>query len=47
MKIHGTQEAEIAALISDNWQGRGLGKELLGAPAVGGGGPTFCRTTAA
>jgi acetyltransferase len=29
MKIHGTQEAEIAALISDNWQGRGLGKELL------------------
>jgi acetyltransferase len=29
MKIHGTQEAEIAALISDLWQGRGLGKELL------------------
>jgi acetyltransferase len=29
MKIHGTQEAEIAALISDNFQGRGLGKELL------------------
>jgi len=29
MKIHGTQEAEIAALISDGWQGRGLGKELL------------------
>ena len=29
MKIHGTQEAEIAVLISDNWQGRGLGKELL------------------
>jgi len=29
MKIHGTEEAEIAALISDNWQGRGLGKELL------------------
>ena len=30
MKIHGTQEAEIAALISDHWQGRGLGRELLG-----------------
>jgi acetyltransferase len=29
MKIHGTQEPEIAALISDNWQGRGLGRELL------------------
>jgi acetyltransferase len=29
MKIHGTGEAEIAVLISDNWQGRGLGRELL------------------
>jgi acetyltransferase len=29
MKIHGTGEAEIAVLISDHWQGRGLGKELL------------------
>jgi acetyltransferase len=29
MKIHGTREAEIAVLISDHWQGRGLGKELL------------------
>jgi acetyltransferase len=29
MKIHGTPEAEIAVLISDHWQGRGLGKELL------------------
>jgi acetyltransferase len=29
MKIHGTREAEIAVLISDNWQGRGLGRELL------------------
>ena len=29
MKIHGTNEAEIAALISDQWQGRGLGKELI------------------
>jgi len=30
MKIHGTSEAEVAVLISDQWQNRGLGKELLG-----------------
>jgi acetyltransferase len=29
MKTHGTGEAEIAVLISDVWQGRGLGRELL------------------
>ena len=29
MKIHGTRDAEIAVLISDHFQGRGLGKELL------------------
>jgi acetyltransferase len=29
MKIHGTNEAEVAAVVSDQWQGRGLGKELL------------------
>ena len=29
MKIHGTNEGEVAVLVSDKWQGHGLGKELL------------------
>jgi len=29
MKLFGTDDAEIAVLVSDHWQGRGLGKELL------------------
>jgi acetyltransferase len=29
MKIHGTTEGEVAVLISDKWQGQGLGRELL------------------
>ena len=28
-KVHGTPEGEVAVLVSDKWQGRGLGKELL------------------
>jgi acetyltransferase len=28
-KVHGTNEGEVAVLVSDHWQGRGLGKELL------------------
>jgi acetyltransferase len=29
MKLLGTNEGEVAVLVSDKWQGRGLGKELL------------------
>jgi acetyltransferase len=28
-KLHGTSEAEFAILITDKWQGQGLGTELL------------------
>jgi acetyltransferase len=28
-KVHGANDGEVAVIVSDNWQGRGLGKELL------------------
>jgi acetyltransferase len=28
-KVHGSDDAEVAVIVSDNWHGRGLGKELL------------------
>jgi acetyltransferase len=37
MKIHGANEGEVAALISDQWQGQGLGKELLRRLLIVGG----------
>jgi acetyltransferase len=30
IKAHGTNEAELAIVISDEWQGKGLGTKLLG-----------------
>ena len=29
MKLFGSNDAEVAVLVSDQWQGRGLGKEVL------------------
>ena len=46
MKIHGTNEAEVAVLISDRWQGRGLGKELLARLIIVGGGEKLEKLTA-
>ncbi len=46
MKIHGTTEAEVAVLISDKWQGRGLGKELLARLLIVGADEKMSRLTA-
>src|ERR1039457_5668737 len=46
MKIHGTTEAEVAVLISDKWQGRGLGKELLGRLLIVGADEKLSKLTA-
>ena len=46
MKIHGTNEAEVAVLISDKWQGRGLGKELLARLLIVGADEKLSKLTA-
>jgi acetyltransferase len=46
MKIHGTREAEVAVLISDHWQGRGLGRELLSRLMEVGKGEKLARLIA-
>jgi acetyltransferase len=46
MKIHGTKEAEIAAVVSDQWQGHGLGKELLARLLIVGGDEQLTKVTA-
>ena len=45
-KIHGTNDAEVAVLISDQCQGRGLGKELLARLLMVGADEKLSRLTA-
>ncbi len=45
-KIHGTNEAEVAVLISDKFQGRGLGKELLARLLIVGADEKLARLVA-
>jgi len=46
MKVHGSNEAEVAVLISDNCQGRGLGKELLARLLIVGRDEKLTKLTA-
>jgi acetyltransferase len=45
-KVFGTNQAEVAVLISDAWQGRGLGKELLARLLIVGADEKLDRLTA-
>jgi acetyltransferase len=45
-KIHGTNDAEIAVVVSDQWQGRGLGKELIARLMIVGGDDKLTSLTA-
>ena len=46
MKLQGTNEAEVAVVVSDKWHGRGLGKELLGRLLVVGKDEKLSKLTA-
>jgi acetyltransferase len=45
-KVVGTNEGEVAVLVSDQWQGRGLGKELLSRLLVVGADEKLSKLTA-
>jgi acetyltransferase len=45
-KVHGTREAEVAVLVSDKWQRRGLGTELLSRLLVVGADEKLDKLTA-
>jgi acetyltransferase len=46
MKLHGTNEAEVAVVVSDKWHGRGLGKELLARLLIVGKDEKLSKLTA-
>lgn len=46
MKVHGSKDAEVAVLVSDHWQGRGLGKELLSRLLIVGADEKLTRLVA-
>ena len=45
-KVPGTHEAEVAVVVSDEWQGRGLGRELLARLAIVGADEKLTKVTA-
>jgi acetyltransferase len=45
-KVHWTNEAEVAVVVSDAWQGRGLGKELMASLLLFGADEKLERLTA-
>jgi len=45
-KVQWINEAEVAVLVSDKWQGRGLGKELLARLLIVGANEKLDRLTA-
>ncbi len=46
MKLFGSNDAEVAVLVSDQWQGRGLGKELLARLVIVGRDEKLSKLTA-
>jgi acetyltransferase len=46
MKLFGSNDAEVAVLVSDQWQGRGLGKELLARLVIVGRDEKLAKLTA-
>jgi acetyltransferase len=45
-KVHGTSDAEVAVLISDRWQGGGLGREFLSRLMIVGSDEKLTKLTA-
>ncbi|HLK66911.1 MAG TPA: bifunctional acetate--CoA ligase family protein/GNAT family N-acetyltransferase [Bryobacteraceae bacterium] len=46
MKIHGTKDGEVAVLVSDKWQGKGLGTEMMARMLLVAAGEKMSRVVA-